>query len=522
MSRTSSTTFGPGEIVRLALDGRLRVPHFQRSYVWDERNITDLFDSIWKGFPIGTLLLWERAEPAGRLTFGSVSVDAAQTDRALVVVDGQQRLTTLVASLGPASVPPDPRFEVWFDLRAGRFTHAHHRVVPEFWLPVRVALESRTLLNWLSSHQDALEPGDVDLADTMAGSLRDYKVPAYVIEQDDEQLLREVFDRTNSAGKPIKRAQVFHALFGGGTESASAAAVVDDLRHLGFGDLDEQRIIQSVLAIRGGDVGRDLHGEFAPNEDPTTWYDQTSEALSRVVRFLQALGVPHVEMLPSAFPVPVLASFYYLHPEASMYAEALLARWIWRGWAHGYGRAGQTPALRQAVRSVNPVKLDPASAPGEAQAVMALLADISDQPPPVALVGFNSSSSASRLALLAIAAFGPKGPDGDLLDLPALFATHGSRVVSVLAGGPASDLGLRALWDPSAPGLSGAEDQQVLASHVIDREAAAALRAKDIPKLAAHRGAAVKALVEKFLVQKLEPGLPVVPPLDELWVPDPA
>lgn len=522
MSRTSSTTFGPGEIVRLALDGRLRVPRFQRSYVWDERNITDLFDSIWKGFPIGTLLLWERDEPAGRLTFGSISVDAARTDRALVVVDGQQRLTTLVAGLGPASLPPDPRFEVWFDLRAGRFTHAHHKVVPEFWLPVRAALESRTLLNWLSSHQDALEPGDVDLADAMAGALRDYKVPAYVIEQDDEQLLREVFDRTNSAGKPIKRAQVGHALFGGGTDSASAAAVVDDLRHLGFGDLDEQRIIQSLLAIRGGDVARDLHGEFASNEDPSIWYDQTSEALSRVIRFLQGLGVAHVELLPSAFVIPVLASFYYLHPVPDTYTEALLARWTWRGWAHGYGRAGQTPALRQAVRSVNPAKLDPRSAPGEFQAVRALLTDVSDQMPAVVGVGFNSSSAASRLALLAIAASKPKGPNGNVLDLPALFATHGSRVVSVLARGPASELGLRALWDPNDPPLSGAEDQEVLASHVIDRQAAAALRAKDIPTLTAHRGAAIKVLVENFLVHKLEPRLPVVPPLDELWVPDPA
>ncbi len=522
MSRTSSTTFGPGEIVRLALDGRLRVPRFQRSFVWDERNITDLFDSIWKGFPIGTLLLWERAEPAGHLTIGSVSVDAAQTDLALVVVDGQQRLTTLVAALGPTSLPPDPRFEVWFDLRAGRFTHAHHRVVPEFWLPVRVALESRTLLNWLASHQDALEPADVDLADAMAGSLRDYKVPAYVIEQDDEHLLREVFDRTNSAGKPIKRAQVFHALFGGGTESASAAAVVDDLRHLGFGDLDEQRIIQSLLALRGGDVGRDLHGEFARNEDPSTWYDQTSEALSRVIRFLQGLGVPHVELLPSAFPIPVLASFYHLHPAPDPYTQTLLARWVWRGWAHGYGRAGQTPALRQAVRSVNPVKLDPESAPGESEAVRELLADLSDQPSPVELRGFDSSSAAGRLGLLALAEFGPKNPNGDLLDLPALFAAHGSRVVSVLAGGPASDLGLRALWDPNDPRLSGAEDKEVLASQIIDSGAAAALRAKDTPSFTAYRGAAIRALVEKFLVRKLEPGLPAVPPLDELWVPDPA
>lgn len=304
---------------------------------------------------------------------------------------------------------------------------------------------------------------------------------------------------------------MFHALFGGGIESASAAAVVDDL-HLGFGDLEEQRIIQSLLALRGGDVGRDLHGEFARNEDSSTWYDQTSEALSRVIRFLQGLGVPHVELLPSAFPIPVLASFYHLHPAPDPYTQTLLARWVWRGWAHSYGRAGQTPALRQAIRSVNPVKLEPEFAPGESEAVRELLADLSDQPPPVELHAFNSSSAAGRLALLALAAFGPKNPNGDLLDLPVLFAPHGSRVVSVLAGGPASDLGLRALWNPNDPRLSGAEDKGLLASQVIDSAAAAALRAKDTPSFSAHRGAAIRALVEKFLVRKLEPGLPAVPP----------
>jgi hypothetical protein len=249
--QTSSTTFGPGEIVRLALEGRLRTPRFQRSLVWDDGNITDLFDSIWKGYPVGTLLLWQQPQGKSRIEFGSVSVDAAATDDAFVVVDGQQRLTTLVAALPPnPSSPRDPRFEVWFDLRTRRFSHAGRRVVPEFWLPVRVTLESRTLLGWLRDHADALDSDEIDRADAMAGSLRDYKIPAYVIEQDDEDLLRDVFDRVNSAGRPINRAQVFHALFGANTESATSAAVIADLRHEGFGDLDEQRIVQRPASRR--------------------------------------------------------------------------------------------------------------------------------------------------------------------------------------------------------------------------------------------------------------------------------
>src|SRR5207249_3729077 len=162
-----------------------------------------------------------------------------------------------VGVLAPDKTGTDPHFDVCFDLRRAQFVQAGKRPLPASWLPIRVTLESRTLLAWLREHGDQLPSEELDLADALAGALRDYKVPAYVVEGDDEDLLRDVFDRVNSAGHPITRAQVFHALFGGDTAVASAAAVVTALRREGFGDLDEQRVVQSLLAIRGGDVARD-------------------------------------------------------------------------------------------------------------------------------------------------------------------------------------------------------------------------------------------------------------------------
>lgn len=523
MSQTSSRTYGPGELVRLALEGRLRIPRFQRAFVWDDNDITNLFDSIWKGYPVGTLLLWQQPQPAMQLQFGSVTVSAPEADDTLVVVDGQQRVTSLVAALAPQPPEPrDPHFEVWFDLRTGRFSHARRRSVPDFWLPVRVALESRTLLAWLREHSDSLDIDEIDRADDMAGAVRDYKIPAYVIEQDDEELLRDVFDRVNSAGRPINRAQVFHALFGGNTDSASSAAVVAEVRHERFGDLDDQRVVQSLLAIRGGNVVRDLHGEFSPNDDPADWFDLTAQALLRVVRFLRSLGVPHLELMPSAFPIPILAAFFHIHPEPDPRNERLLARWVWRGWAHGYGRAGQTPALRIAVQAVNPVKLSPDQAPDEFDAVTALLENLPEGVPSTKLTGFNTSSAASRLAMLALADLGPRRPDGAVLDLSALFERYGTAGISILIGTRGSDLGSRGLWDPSDPRPSGTEDPEVLSTHLIGPDTALALRERDVNTFIARRGDVVRTAVDEFLQRKLEPGFKVVPPLEDLWVPDPA
>ena len=67
---------------------RLRIPSFQRGYVWSPADAVALFESIILGYPIGGLILWD---PNGR-NWGLSSGE-------LIVLDGQQRLTTLAGSI---------------------------------------------------------------------------------------------------------------------------------------------------------------------------------------------------------------------------------------------------------------------------------------------------------------------------------------------------------------------------------------------------------------------------------------
>lgn len=520
LRRPRSDTLGITDVLGLAERGRLRVPAFQRPFVWDDEDIRSLFDSIWRGFPVGTLLLWTRPAPEDQVRFGPVRIEAPAVDSAYWVVDGQQRVTSLVGALSPNPTETDPHFDLCFDLRRARFVHAGKRPQPTWWLPLRVTLESRTLLNWVREGGAGLEADELDRADELAGALRDYKIPAYVVEHDDEGLLRDVFDRVNSAGKPISRAQVFHALFGGESPIASAQAVVEALAREGFGEFDDQRIVQSLLAIRGGDVARDLHDEFAPNEDRDVWFDDTERALVRVLGFLRRQGVPHLQLVPSTFPVPVLAAFFHLHPEPDSWNERLLARWLWRGWVHGYGRSGQTPALRQAVRAVHPTKGAPERAPSEHDAVRALLSGVQDDPPTAVDVATRTDTASGRLVLLALANLRPRAADGEPIDLAAELNRHGVEAVTELVRGHRSDLGARGFWPKGAPPPTGHESASVLESHAIDPAAADALRRGDVNGVLEARRRHLSAIVREFLSSRVEAGAIVRPPLGQLFVPD--
>jgi hypothetical protein len=76
--------------------GHIGLPDLQRPFVWPNKKVRDLFDSMYRGFPVGYLLLWENgAAGQGR----GIGTDAKQIPPRMLVIDGQQRLTSLYAVL---------------------------------------------------------------------------------------------------------------------------------------------------------------------------------------------------------------------------------------------------------------------------------------------------------------------------------------------------------------------------------------------------------------------------------------
>ena len=68
--RPTATTLTVRELIHKVQTGRVRVPRFQRPLRWRQAQVVDLLDSISRGYPIGSLLLWRRPAAAERGTDG--------------------------------------------------------------------------------------------------------------------------------------------------------------------------------------------------------------------------------------------------------------------------------------------------------------------------------------------------------------------------------------------------------------------------------------------------------------------
>jgi hypothetical protein len=89
--------------------GEIGLPDIQRPFVWTKAKVRDLFDSMYSGFPVGYLLFWANVGANGARQIGA---DGKQSVPRLLIVDGQQRLTSLYAVLkGIAVVDEDFRTE---------------------------------------------------------------------------------------------------------------------------------------------------------------------------------------------------------------------------------------------------------------------------------------------------------------------------------------------------------------------------------------------------------------------------
>ena len=103
--------------------GEIKIPKFQRKFVWKDEQAINLLDSIANNYPVGSLLLWRTKERLlAERNIGEFSLpstdDMEPTD---YVLDGQQRLTVIYSCLGAKE--SDGGFAVVYDLESEKFLH---------------------------------------------------------------------------------------------------------------------------------------------------------------------------------------------------------------------------------------------------------------------------------------------------------------------------------------------------------------------------------------------------------------
>lgn len=508
--------------------GLLRLPDFQRPMRWEARDKLDLFDSIYRGFPIGTLLLWKRAARAGQVRFGDFVVEANERLDALWIIDGQQRVTTLASSL---LAQHHKRARVLlFDLADQKFLYG---AAPEAGpglpgLPdetrtvdVQDLFDSKRAITWMAARMKTLRPELVSVALECGKRLREYQLPVYVVETDDEDVLREIFDRVNRTGRRLDETDVFTALFGARTpdgERLDLGHVARRVARVGFGTLEDDTVLTALRAVLDLPLDKDFTRALSRSDVPDA-LRRLEAALARTARFLRDSGIPHVALLPYSLIAVVGARFFDRHPRPRPRNLVLLRRWLWRRSLEGK-LTGATVGLRQHVDAVT------GDEDASVQTLLALDA-VRDQGPVDLRAPFRLNTAKSRLAACAMASLNPRDlRTGETLDVATLFGATPTRALPETVPGASSELArgvanrllhepirasdLRALLLGAAPAM--------LESHAIDASAIDALAHDRIDEFLQKRLERLAVAFRDFFSRQAEYGADDSPALEAIVV----
>jgi hypothetical protein len=200
--------------------GQIGLPEIQRPFVWPNAKVRDLFDSMYRGFPVGYLLFWATGSGNGHKQIGA---GAKQKIAELLIVDGQQRLTSLFAVMkGIPVIRDDYRTEsicVAFNPLAEKFevTDAAIRKDPEYIPNVSEVWSSGTGVFDLADQYLARlravrevppeEEKKIKKAINNLDNIENYPFTALEISSAaNEEQVADIFVRVNSKGTPLNQA----------------------------------------------------------------------------------------------------------------------------------------------------------------------------------------------------------------------------------------------------------------------------------------------------------------------------
>lgn len=350
---THVSTFEVQQLVKLVWQGRIRVPAYSRRIVWGQREVIELFDSILRGYPIGTLMFSEGPGKKEVLRLGPIEVHAEAESLTYWVIDGQQRLISLASAMHEEG-QTDSRFAISYAFHYGGFVPTPTSHDP-LCIPLSTLFNTRSLLQWFAEFPQVSE--HLEEAFAVAQTINGYQVPAYIVHDTDPAITVTIFERLNTSGKALRRSDLFTArtVAVSGEDEPRRIDLVAERIHAsrGFGLVDESTIHKAILACHSADTSR----------NPDSWlidwpeiYDKGEKALRRAVSFLQSQAyIPHVSFLPHRHLLIALTRFFATYPENEARDLALLVRWVWRAVDTGasFMMSANSTALRDVLSLID-------------------------------------------------------------------------------------------------------------------------------------------------------------------------
>lgn len=211
--------FSIRDILNQVSKGNLRIPAFQRGFVWDSDSVAFLMDSIYKGYPFGTIQLWRTREKLEtEKQFGPFKLFDRDEEYPIdYVLDGQQRVTSIFGVFQTEIeeiIGVENPFKIYYDLNADENSQ-DSQFVP---LKDEDVIENRhfpldCLFDTVKYRRatSKLDEPILEKIDNLQAVFKEVKIPYQTLETDDKSKVAIVFERINRKGVPLDTLQLLTA-----------------------------------------------------------------------------------------------------------------------------------------------------------------------------------------------------------------------------------------------------------------------------------------------------------------------
>lgn len=335
------------DLISQILGGHLRVPSFQRGFVWDADRVAHLMDSIYKGYPFGSLLFWRtRTALQTERQLGPFELPENDPDYPIdYILDGQQRATSIFGVfqnvLSPSEGEDNSWTQIYYDLQSQRDAQdsqflflAENEVDSSRHFPLSILFNPPAYRQFLRTMDESI----ADEVDRLYRTFTTAKIPVQTFSTDDRAAVAIVFERINRLGVELDTLQLLSAWSWSDEfdlqEQFSNLAI--ELAPYGFDDVgsDTDLLLRCCAAIISGDASPKTIINLSGVEVRSRFTEIRTGVLGAIDFLRTNLKAYSTNVLPYSTVIIPLSVFFATNQDQSTHPDSsqqnTLRRWLWR------------------------------------------------------------------------------------------------------------------------------------------------------------------------------------------------
>jgi len=318
------------DIVNEIEHGQLRIPRFQRDFVWERSKVIKLLDSIYKEYPIGSFFIWEADKKYNLFYRNIAELNLPQPDSYTsirYILDGQQRATSLYAVIKGLTVDGTDYSSICFDFDNEEFVVRYREHDDCASLKDILGDNKFQIYNKLTDERKRA-------FDKCYNIFTSYPLSVIIVREKDLDEASDIFERINQGGKRLSIFDLIVASTWGEDFDLKERYIVlhDFLEEKGFGSIPPEVVTHSASLILKGYCRNSYQLQLSKEELKDNWEEIVS-AIKLSIDFLtNNLGAKIYDFVPYPSMIPLLAYLYFKTPGRSITKQMTekVHEWFWK------------------------------------------------------------------------------------------------------------------------------------------------------------------------------------------------